>query len=354
MRLVSLVFTALLATASANAMQTSQGTANASSATQELPRPTNAALFFWRAWDIQPKELATTVDAEFNGRELAWTPSVEVSKALADAQGFILSIIRATELPTCDFGLEYNLGRDMDLTHIEKLRETARLLVTDTRRLQSEGKIDEVVRRVRALYSMSMLVRTDHLTSSSATAQGFARMASDEVRRLCEAGVLSQTQKDELKASADRLSGDDPFMFADAIRREGQIAYHFLTTRYTGAGAGRSLMSDVAKGGEPEQVVTAVMKLDGNGMKEQAAKVRDYHSKVADAWKKEDAAASIRTLEERVVAVEFGPVALLVCPGLSAAKENSAGQLAIIREARALLDAVNATTPAPVGPMPPK
>lgn len=353
MRLIVAMGTILLAAASAGAFQNTQA-APASTATQELPRPTNAALFFWRAWDIEPKDLVATVDAEFNGRDLAWVPSADVAKALADAQGFLLSIVRATELPTCDFGLEYNLGRDMDLTHIEKLRNTARLLVSDTRRLQSEGKIDDAVRRTKALYSMSVLLRTDHLTSASATAQGFARMASDEVRRLCEAGVLSAAQKDELKKSADRLSGDDPFMFADAIRREGQISYHFLTTRFTGAAAGQTLMNDVAKGGEPEQVVTAVQGLDGDSMKTQAAKVRDYHTQVADAWVKDDAAKAIRAIEEKVVSLEFGPVALLVCPGLSAAKENAALQLAMIREARALLDAANPAAAPQQGPTPPK
>jgi len=354
MRLLSMMCVVLLAAANAGATAEVMQGSQADPAVQELPRPTNAALFFWRAWEIEPKELQATVDQEFNGRDLAWVPSADVSKALAEAQGFLLSVVRATELPACDFGLEYNLGRDMDLSHIEKLRNTARLLVSDTRRLQSEGKIDDAVRRVKALYSMSLLVRTDHLTASSATAQGFARMASDEVRRLCAAGVLSASQKDELKKSADRLSGDDPFMFADAIRREGQISYHFLTTRFTGATAGQTLMSDVAKGGEPEQVVNAVQKLDGNGMKEQAAMVRDYHHQVAKAWNQEDAAAAIRAAEEKVVSLGFGPVALLVCPGLSAAKENSAAQLALIREARALLDLTNPTTPAPHGPVPPK
>ncbi len=353
MRLFSIVCTVLFAAASACAMQGTQAPP-ATTTTQELPRPTNAALFFWRAWDIQPKELAPTIDEEFNGRDLSWTPSAEVSKALVDAQGFILFVIRATELPSCDFGIEYNLGRDMDLTHIEKLRETARILVSDTRRLQSAGKIEDAVRRVSALYSMSLLVRTDHLTASSATAQGFARMASDEVRRLCEAGVLSASQKDELKKSADRLSGDDPFLFAEAIKREGQISYHFLTSRFTGATAGQNLMTGVAKGGEPEQVVNAVQTLDGNGMKEQAAKVRDYHTQVAGAWTKADAATAIRALEEKVVSLEFGPVALLVCSGLSAAKENAAAQLTMIREARALLDSTSPATPAPIGPMPPK
>lgn len=304
----------------------------------ELPRPTNAALFYWRAWDIQPDTLVATVDAEFNGRDLEWTPSESVAKALADAQGFIKTLVRATTFPDCDFGLEYTLGRDMDLSHLTRLRDAARILVSDARRLQAEQKMDECVERVSALYSLATHARNDQLTHSSATAQGFARMASDEVRRLMAANALGAAQKETLKVAADRLSGNDPFRFADAIRREGAVTYHYLTARYSGATAGKALITAISVGGEPEEVVTPVLEMNATALKAAAERARGYYLQVADAWSKADALESLRALEQKILGLEFGPVAFLVCPGLSPAYESSGAQLQLIREARAMLD----------------
>lgn len=333
---------------------TSQAAKPPKATSDDLPRPTNAALFFWRAWNIQPTTLAGTVDAEFNGRDLAWTPSAETSKALEEAQGFLLSFVRATELPECDFGLEYSLGRDMDHTHLEKLRVSARILVSDTRRLQAGGKIDDAVRRVAALYSMARLVRQDRLTQSSASALGFALMASDEVRRLSAANVLSHEQRETLKKAADSLAGEDPFLFAEAIRREGAISEHFLTSRFQGDSAGGDLLRMMAQGGEPEPVVAGISALNQDSLKAEAAKVRDYYTQVGDAWTKDDAPARLHALEDKVLNLGFGPVAFMVCPGLSQALDNTTRQLSAIREARAMLDSAT-PPPAPAsGPVPPK
>jgi hypothetical protein len=318
----------------------------------ELPRPTNAALFFWRAWDVQPDGLMEKLDAEFNGRDLAWTPSAEIGRELEGAQGFVLPILRATEMSECDFGIEYALGRDMNLSHLDKMRATARVLVSDARRLQAEGKIDDTVRRVVGLYSMARLARQDRLTHASSTAQGFARMASDEVRRLCDAKVLSAGQREELRKAADALGESDPFWFGQAIAREGAVTYHFLTTRFSGVTAGRDLLTAIALGGEPEEIVNAISAMDAAALKAQAEKVKDYFTRVSGAWVSEDAASGLRTLEEKVLGLEFGPVGFLVCPGLTPALRNSAQQVELMREARAMLDGTMAQ---PVtGPMPPK
>lgn len=333
---------------------TGQATKPANATNDDLPRPTNAALFFWRAWNIQPTALAGTVDAEFNGRDLAWTPSAETSKALEEAQGFIVSFVRATELPDCDFGLEYSLGRDMDHAHLEKLRVSARILVSDTRRLQAGGKIDDAVRRVAALYSMARLVRLDRLTESSASAQGFAQMASDEVRRLCTANVLSAEQRESLKKAADSLEGKDPFLFADAIRREGAISEHFLSSRFQGDSAGSDLLRLMAQGGEPEPVVAGISAMNQAALKAEAVRVRDYYTQVGNAWTEGDAPARLHALEDKVLNLGFGPVAFMVCPGLSRALENTTRQLGAIQEAREMLDSA-ASPPAPIpGPVPPK
>jgi hypothetical protein len=275
---------------------------------------------------------------------------------LEESQGFILSVVRAAELPECDFGIEYSLGRDMDVSHLEKLRATARIVVSDTRRLQAAGKIDDAVRRVVALYSMSMLVRHDHLSQSSSASLGFARMASDEVRRLCGANVLAAGQREAIKRAADPLSGKDPFAFADAILREGSITYHYLSTRFRGDTAGGEFLRTVAVGGEPEAAVAAISAMNEAAFVAEAARARDYYTRVSEAWTRDDATDRLHALEEKVVKNEFGPVALLVCPGMSSALANTTQQLALVREARGLLDAPGgASTPDPIhGPVPPQ
>lgn len=314
-----------------------------------LPAAENAAIYYWRAWSFQPEKLMADVDVEFNGRDKGWKPSEALAKKLEDSQGFILNVLAASEFPRCDFQLEYSLGRELSLPHLDRARATARVLVSDIRRLHAAGKVDEAVRRTASLFAMARHFREDRLTHSAATAQGFARMAADEVARFAEARALTDEHRRRLREATGFLAESDPFYFAGAIRREGAVSFGYLG-RFQGAEAGNRLMSALALGGEPEDAVHEIQAMDQAKVDAARKRVLSYFHEAAAAWGGADAVERLRALEQKILDGSFGPVALLVCPGMSPAKVGSEEQLRVIREAVALLEAPADATGRPTAP----
>lgn len=317
--------------------------------TAELPlTPDNAALVYWPLWSNTPERLQETVDATFNGRDLTWTPDEPTAKALADAAEHIDKLLDATRLDRCDFGLDYTKGPHMQAPHLEKLRATSRLLVADTRRLFDAGVTDPAIEHVRALFRLARQTAQSRLIVTSSIAVGFTRMACDEVLRMTSSGKLSPAQSQALQ---DILRAFDPardLAYPDALRHEGRVSENYIRSAFTGADAGQQLLRAFARGGEPEDIVTKINTMDARALADAMARVRAYFNDAADAWNAPDAVTRLRALEQRVVAGEYSPLAVLLVPGLSALHEFADDQQANIT------NAIEHFAPTPAGPAAPK
>lgn len=342
-----------------------QTASSASAAPERALVPSNAALVYWRVWAEAPADLSQKVDETFNGRDLAWSPQGDSSAALLESQAYIASIIEATTIESCDWGLEYAKGPQMHAPHFEKLRATSRVLVADCRRAWSEGRADDAVTRTIALFRMAKQTRQGELMMTSSLAQGFARMAADEVIRMAApasgAGStptrLNDAQRTALLGELRPLVDGDPFKFADAMRNEGRVARAYITSTFKGAEAGRSLLRALARGGEPDTMVSAIIGLDEAGLARELEKVRAYFDAAAEAWMAppappelagptpggsapaNDSVTRLRALEVRLTQGEFSQVALLVAPGFSPARMGADEQREIFKQALRALEA---------------
>lgn len=114
-----------------------------------FPKTRNAALRYWMAFALMqdpPADKSTQelLESVAEGR-IPWDES-RLAPLLDQNRGAILTMQRATQLPECNWGLEYDLGPDTPLAHLPKARVMARLNVLYGMRLaakhDSAGAVD--------------------------------------------------------------------------------------------------------------------------------------------------------------------------------------------------------------------
>ncbi len=310
----------------------------AKSGDDEFPRPRNAALAFWRAWSGEPGSLAQAMEPEFNGREPGWTPSERLNNELAADSVYVDALVGATALPECDWGVDYADVLGAPQPHIEKLRASDRVLVSDCRRLIVANDRARAATRIVALYRMAWLARDDRLTSMSGVALGFARMAADEIRRLPADFTFDGTALESLRAAASAIDGPDTFHYGRAIRLQGVILARHVTSHFQGPEAGKLFLREMARGGEPQEIVEKIPAMDGTALGGAADQVQVYYAELSKAWNDPKAADRIAALQQEVLNGARGPVAFLTASDFLGARRSADEHLAAVREAQDRLE----------------
>jgi len=118
-------------------------------AQSKVPTETrNAALRYWLAFaDLQdpPADKATAELLEKTAAgEAAWDEA-KLGPILDKNETAIWRMQRATKLPECDWGLEYNLGPRASIAYVPKARVLARLNTLDGMRMAAKGDSQKAV-----------------------------------------------------------------------------------------------------------------------------------------------------------------------------------------------------------------
>lgn len=305
----------------------------------ELHGPRNAALAYWRVWQKVPEDLTIGLTQSFNGRDLDWAPDSRLAE-LMDANRSIADALRvAASIPECDFGVDQRAGLGADMSHLERLRESSRILVSSARLALNRGDMDAFVVSTRSLLRMSHHTTADGFTQSSSVGLGFAVMGADEILRAIRHVRLTEAQIKEFDGDLRRALEPDAYGFVNAIRVEGRVLSRHLVDRYAGPTdedgrtAGARLFMDIQQGGEPEGLYKAITELDGAGLTAASERVVGAFDSLALAWRSETPLASVRAVEERVASGEFGLLGLMVVPRYSSVREFVDTCLARIGEA---------------------
>ena len=116
--------------------------------TKVPPQTRNAALRYWLAFaDLQdPPSGKATADLleKTAAGEAAWDEA-KLGSILDNNEPAIWRMQRATKLPECDWGLEYDLGPRASIAYVPKARVLARLNTLDGMRLAAKGDAQKAV-----------------------------------------------------------------------------------------------------------------------------------------------------------------------------------------------------------------
>jgi hypothetical protein len=191
----------------------------------------NAALRYWMAFaqmNDSPisTEDAAQMDAIVSGKapwdEQKFGPLVEQNK---DA---IETMIRGTQLPYCEWGLEYKLGPDAPIAHLPKARALARLNRLYAERLASSGDYDGSVRATIAGIHFAQHLTNNASFFGALTAKVALVIQLDQAGQLASSGRLSSAQLAALRAVVQSLP-EGGFRWQNAAFTEGWAIRRSMT-----------------------------------------------------------------------------------------------------------------------------
>lgn len=190
---------------------------------QQGPQQTgNAALRYWMAFALlqDPSGSAATADLLVRVAEGSAPWDEGRLGPILDANAEALEIMgRASNLRSCDWGVEYELGPSAPIPHLARARVLGRLAVLSGMRLAARGQTSEAVDRwLAAIRSSQHLAQGGtliSLLSANSVLLPSLRALAGEVSRLTPE---SRTRID----AALRAVPETGFDWPDAMRREGE------------------------------------------------------------------------------------------------------------------------------------
>ena len=186
------------------------------------PETRNAALRYWLAFaDLQdaPADKATSELLEKTAAgEAAWDEA-KLGPILDKNETAIWRMQRATKLPECDWGLEYDLGPRASIAYIPKARVLARLNTLDGMRLAAKGNTQKAVETWLAGIRFSQhLTRGGSLIFSLVAKMGLISNFH-ALTQAAQSGALNHDQRKQIEAAVRALP-ETGFDWGEALRNE--------------------------------------------------------------------------------------------------------------------------------------
>jgi hypothetical protein len=196
----------------------------------------NAALRYWSAFsemqdsvitDQQAKELNTILDGTAPYEDLKHKYLVEKNRPALE------TMARATTLPKCDWGVEYQLGTEAPVEYVRKALALGRLNVLYTFHLLIAGDKDGAVRMLVAGLRFSQDVANGGSLFATIAAKTLVVQHLRAVDFVQHVAGLSTAQKAGLQKAVAQL-GPDGLDWQSAMKRELEIP-HGLNPQAAGA-----------------------------------------------------------------------------------------------------------------------
>jgi len=307
-----------------------------------VPASENAALRYLRIWSY----IDTTNNSEYfqlvSGYDGVYDPEFNhanegeppvTSRDLLSTLGpFIEGLIEATEFPASDFGVDYHKGVDAMLPHLSPMRQTARLLTLDAKRLFSEGEMDAATERLAAALRLSQHATGDTTLINALVSVACFALVDDEIAANIE--IFSAENRKTLRDALHRFDNEDPFGCFRAIRSEAQFVGGWMVKRIDhewstpeSFGADVSMLMDSSS--DPNEVIRAVYRGDLDDHEAFRTSLRTQLDQyftamhlIADAWNTPDAQKSLEAIGQRITDGSFGAVAQVMAPALSRAHRS--------------------------------
>jgi hypothetical protein len=186
---------------------------------------TNAALRYWMAFAVMHDPPADKATAELLDRVAAGTSPWDEGKLgniLDDNREALEIMQRASKLPSCDWGLEYELGPTTPIAHLAKARALGRLNGIAGTRLASRGQWSLAVDVWLAGVRFSQHVAHDGTLIALLSARLSLSPSLKSLARATAQPSLDATHRQQI-AAVVRAIPEAGFDWADAMRREAEV-----------------------------------------------------------------------------------------------------------------------------------
>lgn len=319
-----------------------------------LRGPTNAALRHYRAWGSTSAEALTAFSAAWaasNEVTPGWKPTAALKKSLDELNDYVALTLRAAELPTADWGVEYADGWKALLPHLGKVREASRVIEAFGRSRLAEGGPEgraDAARSLGAIFRIAGHLREDRTLISTLVAGAITARGAAVVGALLDEGLLTPADAAAITGRMDTLAGVDPFNFAGAMRVEQMLARSVFQAEgpeagRKAAGAAREILSMQGEGAASEQaaLLARLEAMDEAALRTDLGLHTNYFAQVESAVRSggPEAAEKLADLEKRASRGDFGVTMRLTGPSLGKAYASDAKNRAAVEALRTRLAA---------------
>jgi hypothetical protein len=185
----------------------------------------NAALRYWMAFAVMHDPPADKATADLLDRVASgaspWDER-KLGKILDDNREALEMMQRATKLPSCDWGLEYELGPHTPIAHLAKARVLGRLNAVAGTRLASRGQVAQAVDVWLAGVRFSQHVARDGTLISLLSARLSLSPSLTSLARTASQPSVDAAHRQQI-AAVVRAIPDAGLDWADAMRREADL-----------------------------------------------------------------------------------------------------------------------------------
>ena len=181
----------------------------------------NAALLYYQACLLYGPPDGTLEQAFTDFREGKIASTEEIRKHL-EANRFVIGyVVKAAELPQCNWGYDYSLGLDLTLTHLATIKRIAYLMQADARWFAEQGDYRTALDRCMTIYKMGRHV-TDGTLMTYLMGTAMSSLANKTIQGLL-VGISSDAQTlNQLATQLGEIQEAFPSM-QHAITREAQV-----------------------------------------------------------------------------------------------------------------------------------
>ncbi len=280
----------------------------------------NAALVYYRAWDSIDRAVFTDVNQNYKNE-----PGAKLSEAhmagVKDNQKFVQSIMHATDLEECDWGVDFEEGPNALLPHLGFLRGSCRFLGADVRRCVQENDISGAAKRVVAITKMSTQMRGDHCLISALVSVAINGYAISVTRNMMTEKSLTP-EAAHLILAAFKGMPEDPFGFKTCLDMERNML-HWTKTHFTGEHAGEEFSKAFLEIGEGQMPVNGdIKKMNEAALDAEIEKATKYYDELDNLWGQPGKDKEFAALEQRLEKGEFGTVAMVIAPAVWKANQS--------------------------------
>src|ERR1051325_8307505 len=286
----------------------------------ELKGKENAALTYYKAWDSIDRAVFTDVNQNYKNEPRAKLSAAHL-QALKENQRFVQSIMHATELDDCDWGVDFEEGPNALLPHLGFLRGSCRFLGADARRCVEEGDISGAAKRITAIIRMTAQERTDRCLISTLVAVAINQYAISVTRNLMTEKTLTPEAAHVVLAALKGLP-EDPFGIKSCLDMERNML-HWTKTHFTGEHAGEEFSKEMGQmvGGKDAQYEN-IKKMDEAAVAAEVDKASKFYDELDKLWGRPGVDKEFASLEKRLEAGEFGTIAMIIAPSVSRANQS--------------------------------
>ncbi|MCC5786308.1 MAG: hypothetical protein JJU33_06375 [Phycisphaerales bacterium] len=304
-----------------------------------IDRPINAALIYHRLWTLHDSRIVLFNEATAEGgldfENPEWVPDVAISEVLEDMQPLIRGLLVAAAETEADWGIEHRDGIEVMMPQLRRLRDSARLLRADARRLAAAGEHEAAADRVIAMYRMATQSRRDGLLICALVNAGIASMASMEARMLVVVYELGPDARAKLLRAIDALPHKDPYGIEYAVAIEPHIFVEWMRRTFTEERPGEKLIETLEIEGEARaEPLRAMTRAD---LARELEMYEQVGRDVVRAWNDPEVLVKLGELSRDLQAGEYGSIAKLMAPALTRVRQQSERAERDLQRARAAL-----------------